>query len=280
MTNQQKLTTFFKEDIRYVAHRFGYKTSQLPENSFEALRFIFDNEEYIQTISSIEFDINLTKDGHLVVVHDANLNKLSDSDKDIKDLTLEEFKQVNFTYREGDSNKNNQVFKAPTLVELFDYLMTKLELLKGKTLRIESKGDEYFDDRLITVLFNVLKDYPKLHQHIEHITFMDEYISEFDHLRKKYDFKIKNEKLFWGGWDVPLERQNDVFDLVGMDFDNPKLTNDFVKDWKHICFYTVNTKEDILTLLSNVDVAAFRGKTIYLTTDDYTELEKLRKEYN
>jgi|GEM_PF-3972787 len=279
MTEEQMLKAFLSEDIRYVAHRFGYKTSRLPENSFAALKAIFADEEFLGSIDSFEFDINITKDGHLVVVHDVNLAKLSNCDKNVYDLTLEEFKKVEFSYRVGDENKTNEVFYAPTLIEVLDYFNQRVELLEGKTIRVESKGDEYLSMDLIPAFIEVLKDYPNLHKHIQHITFMDEFINQFDQLKKKYDIKIPNEKLFWYDWVDELVPQNELFELVGMEHNNRHLTNEYVRNWNHVCFYTVNGKKEILELLEIVEPAAFKGKKIYLTTDDYREIEKLKKIY-
>ena len=59
-----------------------------PENTLEAFELAWK-----EGIHHFETDIHVTKDGILVLAHDSNIKRLSDSDQEIIDLTLEELNQ-------------------------------------------------------------------------------------------------------------------------------------------------------------------------------------------
>jgi glycerophosphoryl diester phosphodiesterase len=75
-------------------------------------------------VDQVEIDVHLTKDNHLVVIHDATVDRTTDGEGAIADLTLQELKQL-------DAGKGERI---PTLQEV-------IELVHGKViLQIELKG--------------------------------------------------------------------------------------------------------------------------------------------
>ena len=71
------------------AHRGA--SGSYPENTIPAF------EEAIKMNSDgIELDIQLTKDGEMVVCHDETIDRTSNGSGNIKDYTLEELRQFNF----------------------------------------------------------------------------------------------------------------------------------------------------------------------------------------
>lgn len=71
-------------------------------------------------IEGIEIDVQLTKDGEIVVIHDVTVNRTTNGKGHVKDLTLKEIKALNA------NNKVKQVANAsiPTLAEVFEWLTT------------------------------------------------------------------------------------------------------------------------------------------------------------
>ena len=59
------------DNYRFIAHRGLYNRLDTPENSMKAF------ENAILKGYAIELDINMTKDGHLVVFHDSNLKRMT-----------------------------------------------------------------------------------------------------------------------------------------------------------------------------------------------------------
>ena len=69
-----------------VAHRGG---SAFPENSFAALRYACT-----LGVEQLEFDVHLTRDGELVIIHDADLDQTTQACGPVRALTLAELKAV------------------------------------------------------------------------------------------------------------------------------------------------------------------------------------------
>lgn len=75
-------------EIGIWAHRGCSK--EYPENTLEA----FEAAAKIEGIKGIELDVQLTKDGQVVVFHDENVKRVTDGDKNVQDYTLEELKEL------------------------------------------------------------------------------------------------------------------------------------------------------------------------------------------
>ncbi|MCX8124573.1 MAG: glycerophosphodiester phosphodiesterase [Spirochaetes bacterium] len=90
---------FFEKPARIFAHR-GY-SKEYPENT--ALAF----EKAIELGADvIETDAHLTKDGHVVIVHDKELSHITNGKGNVNELTLHEIKQLDAAYyftKDGES---------------------------------------------------------------------------------------------------------------------------------------------------------------------------------
>ena len=112
-----------KNNIYVAAHR-GW-CSKYPENTMSAFKAALDIG-----VDQIETDVRITKDGHLVLIHDNTVDRTTNGKGFVHDMTLSEL-------RELDAGNGE---KIPTLAEL-------MELVKDHptvTLDIELK--EYPDD--------------------------------------------------------------------------------------------------------------------------------------
>ena len=121
-TNQGRKEKFalFKEN--YIAHRGLFDNKFVPENSEPAF------EEAVVNGYGIELDVQLTKDGKLVVFHDATLKRMCGVDKRLVDCTYEEL----LDNRLGDTEEK---------IPLFEKV---LKLIGGKVplvVEIKSEGD-------------------------------------------------------------------------------------------------------------------------------------------
>ncbi len=105
-----------------IAHRGA--SALAPENTLAAFRrAIADGAE------GIEFDVRLSKDGAVVVFHDATLQRLTNRKNLVSSQTLEELQQIDigswFRRRRSKANHSNDDFSAeriPTLIETLDFL--------------------------------------------------------------------------------------------------------------------------------------------------------------
>jgi glycerophosphoryl diester phosphodiesterase len=134
-----------------IAHRGA--SALAPENTFAAFRkAISDGAE------GIEFDVRLSKDGVVVVFHDATLARLSNRKNLVSSLTAEELQKIDvgswFTRRK--TNHSNGDFSdetIPTLEQLLDFLKD----FKG-LIYIELKCREAETEKLVKAVCKIISD--------------------------------------------------------------------------------------------------------------------------
>ncbi len=86
-------------------------------------------------VDLIEFDVNMTKDGHLVVIHDNKIDRTSDHEGLTRDYTLEELKSFDFCAGKPEFSG----VQIPTLREVLDLAVKSDTLL----LNVEIKDMSY-----------------------------------------------------------------------------------------------------------------------------------------
>ncbi|MFD1851454.1 glycerophosphodiester phosphodiesterase [Oceanobacillus bengalensis] len=104
------------------------------------------NQAIQQGVDGLEFDVHMTKDGEIVVIHDERLERTTDGKGFIKDLTLEEIKQ----YSAGSVFASFPNYMAewdlervPTLQEVLENTPPHIELnIELKTYLVEYQGIE------------------------------------------------------------------------------------------------------------------------------------------
>jgi len=104
-----------------------------PENTLTGFQLAVD-----MGADGIEFDVHLTRDGEVVVIHDETVDRTSDGRGHVKDFTLSHIKKLNFN-RKGITKA--KTIEIPTLAEVF-------ELLKPTSVTISIKlktGNIYYE---------------------------------------------------------------------------------------------------------------------------------------
>jgi len=114
-----------------VAHRGG--AALAPENTLGAFAHALQ-----LGVDMLECDVHLSKDGHVIVMHDAEVSRTTDGRGYISDLTLAELKQLNAAAKFSGGYAAQTI---PTLGELLD-------LVKGKTviqveIKVNARGQRY-----------------------------------------------------------------------------------------------------------------------------------------
>lgn len=132
-----------KEDgsVLIAAHRGGRGLN--PENTIKA----FDHAILSYDLDVLEFDLVMTKDGHLVSIHDNTLNRTSDVEEItkeskphyVRDYTLDELLEFNMGYKFKDKNG---LFPYKDLVSFDD--SSRRQILKDNNLSIATI-EEIFD---------------------------------------------------------------------------------------------------------------------------------------
>ena len=110
-----------REKVFVVAHRANTQkgiAERIPENSLEIIQVAIESG----IVDMVELDVRPTKDGVLVLMHDASVKRTTDGTGNVSDMTYAEILELDMN-RENDSQKT--VIKVPTLKQAF-------ELCKGK----------------------------------------------------------------------------------------------------------------------------------------------------
>ncbi|MGN7476507.1 glycerophosphodiester phosphodiesterase [Solibacillus silvestris] len=104
------MRTLIKAEIKMniIAHR-GY-SAKYPENTLIAFQ-----EAAKLDVWGVEFDVHLTKDNQLVVIHDEKINRTSNGKGFVKDMTLEELQAFDFGAWFAPEFAGQQI---PTLAEV------------------------------------------------------------------------------------------------------------------------------------------------------------------
>ena len=131
------------EKVEVWAHRGA--SGYAPENTMEA--FILAIE---MGADGIELDVQLTRDGEIVVIHDETLQRVSNGTGYVKDYTLEEVKALNFNKTHPEYEKT----EIPTLREV-------LQLLKDTDLKlnIELKTGVFFYPNIEKKVVDLVSEY-------------------------------------------------------------------------------------------------------------------------
>ncbi|MGX4762065.1 glycerophosphodiester phosphodiesterase [Corynebacterium minutissimum] len=123
-----------------IAHR-GYN-GWYPENTHRSF------EEALKLdVAGVECDVNLTKDGEVVVIHDQTVDRTSDGSGAVGDMTLKELRALNVGTTED-----------PQRIMLLDELLDLVESYPGKQLLIETKHPSPFGARLEESVAEVLRN--------------------------------------------------------------------------------------------------------------------------
>ena len=138
--------------VEFVAHRG--ESYDAPENTLAAFRLAWE-----RNVSTIELDVYQTKEGELIVTHDANTKKTTGVEKEIKLSTLAELRQLDAGRWKGARFAGE---KLPTLAEAlatipdrgrcFIELKTGPEVVPALVKVIEASGRR--PDQLAIISFN------------------------------------------------------------------------------------------------------------------------------
>lgn len=115
-----------------MAKIFGHRgaSGYAPENTLASFQLAAD-----QGADGVELDVQMTKDGEIVVIHDETVDRTTTGSGLVKDLTLKQIRTLNASSGSVDYPDE----KVPTLDEVFDLLapttlIVNVELKDGRVL--------------------------------------------------------------------------------------------------------------------------------------------------
>ncbi|MDQ0339733.1 glycerophosphoryl diester phosphodiesterase [Caldalkalibacillus uzonensis] len=131
------------QDPLVIAHRGGADIA--PENTLLAFELALELGADV-----IEFDVHMTRDGHLVVIHDETVDRTTDGEGRVDALTLEEIRALDAAYMFRDIRGNfiyrNQGITIPTVSEVFETFPEARMLIELKYAEPDEESPGYLPD--------------------------------------------------------------------------------------------------------------------------------------
>lgn len=112
---------YVKWNVLLSAHRGDSLAA--PENSLEAVRSSIE-----QGVDAVEVDVQLTKDGIVVLHHDYNLQRMAGISKRVNELTYEQIAKLNIN-QNGDVAGTGEIIGIPMLSEVLAEVQGKSKLI-------------------------------------------------------------------------------------------------------------------------------------------------------
>ena len=123
-----QLLTCDESSVIVVAHRADWRN--FPENSLEAIQSSIE-----MGVDMLELDVQRTKDGVLILMHDHKLDRTTTGQGNIAETTWEEISKLNLKDHKGEVTG----YKVPKLEDA-------LLLCKDRIMINLDKADRYFDE--------------------------------------------------------------------------------------------------------------------------------------
>ncbi|MGL4773823.1 MAG: glycerophosphoryl diester phosphodiesterase membrane domain-containing protein [Clostridium sp.] len=261
------------KDIKVTAHRGSSLTA--PENSLSSIiNAIEEGADYA------EIDVMTTKDNKVVLFHDSNLKRIDGSNRSIKDMTLDQVKQVNNGSYFSDFYSDE---KIPTLEEVFEISKGKIKLnieLKpygeGDTLPVEvSKLIEEHDmegEVVVTSIdYEVLQEFKSVNPFVRVGYILTFGLGDFTKLDVDFlsiEYQLAKKELIYGMhalskevhvWTVNDEDRVDTLSKLGVDniiTDSVPTVNEALEKNKHIEDFNFETWffESIKSIIKYVQI--------------------------
>lgn len=127
---------------KLIAHR-GYHNQTIKENTYLAIKKALNHKD----ITGVEFDIRLTKDNQIVIIHDHNIQRISNGFLTVEQSTLKDLQKYNYGSQSTPTT-------LTTLTKILDLNPSKLLLIEIKCHHNEKK--------FAKTISQTLQNYPHL----------------------------------------------------------------------------------------------------------------------
>ena len=218
-----------------IAHR-GF-SAIAPENTIAAFKMA-----KLKGANGIEFDIQLSKDHHPIVIHDYTIDRTTKHTGEVAKLTLQELKEL-----DAGSWFNNK-FKGeniPTLTEVLNLFNTD-----SFTLYIEIKKSNLWYDQDIDNLITILSNYPYQNS-IYIISFDFNFLHRFNQKNPliKIGYNVKTELDYYKVLELSNNHQvNYISTQYNILLDNNSLIEKAHKKNIKVIVWTVDNMVEMETL--------------------------------
>lgn len=230
---------------KVLAHR-GFP-KKYPENTMLSFKKAADF-----AIAGFETDVQRTKDGVLVLVHDEEISRVSNAKGWIKDLTLAELKTYDFRCGMNNYALDDDT-RIPTLEEFFDWF-AKTNFI----VNLELKSSQVLYEGMTSETIEMVKKYKLTDRVI---------ISSFNHrdvvLAKK---NLPEMKCGFLTWSVILN-PGQYTKKYGIDYYHPDYHTMYADDWKECRDLGIETNPYTIDDVADIKKMADE-KVMHVITND------------
>ena len=214
--------------VKFISHRGNDIGINYPENSKEAILEVLKRDY----ISGVEFDVRMTKDKKIVVVHDNTIKLSSNGNGLISNTKLKQLESYNF-------GTITQPLKIATLDEVLSSINSNKEII------VEIKEESRRYKKTANIIFDIISNYENLN--IKICSFNYELVK---YLKKKYP-NVNVGLLI--GIKKNLDKENINFDFYSISIINYKK----YLNYSDLYIWTINEKAiyDDITKVINKDFA-------------------------
>ncbi|WMJ87071.1 glycerophosphodiester phosphodiesterase [Anaerocolumna sp. MB42-C2] len=222
------------EKIKVWAHRGA--SGYAPENTLAAFKKAIEMDA-----DGIELDVQMTKDGRLVIIHDETVDRVSDGKGWVKDFTYEELSELNVNKKFPEFGK----VTIPTLEEVYSLIKDT-----GLTVNVELKNSIIFykdlEERVMELTRKMGLEKRIIYSSFNHFSIMK---------IKELDPGAETGFLYeYGFLDMPEYASKYHVDALHPALYNLQYPN-FMEDCKNrgikLRVWTVNDVEDMIMLCEN-----------------------------
>lgn len=198
--------------MNIISHR-GSNISKYQKNTKQALLTAIN----LDFISGIEFDIRITKDKKIVIIHDPIINLVSNGSGLVKKLKYKKLLKYNFGTKENPS-------KICTLEELLN------DIKNNKKILIELKEESNNFKEFVDIVYNIIKKYK-----------LNIYIASFNYELIKYFSLFYNKCGLIIGNGINIDKKYNNFNYNILTYKYRKIYNK-----KETFLWTINSYKDDL----------------------------------
>lgn len=185
-------------------------SQRYPENTLLA----FEKAAAVQDLTGIELDIQLTRDGEMVVIHDERVDRTTEGFGYVRDYTLSEIRRLHIYAGESKDQR------IPTITEVLELLESRLRA--GLRLNIELKNNVYPYDGMEEKIVELIRQ-RGLENQVLYSSFSAKSLEKMRKLEPDVELGMLDSKVsdclyklkgvganalhpFWRAMDLPRER--------------------------------------------------------------------------
>lgn len=206
----------------FVAHR-GLHSSTITENSIEAIEL----GSKVKYLDGVEFDVRLSKDNKVVVIHDKTIDRVSNGVGTVANMTLRQLRKYNY---------GSDV--APSTISTLDEVLDVIT--PGSLLIIELKDEDKRNNLLVTEVLKILDKYPNLNIWLK--SFSSQIVDLLQNA-SKYPTGILVDKT-----STKELLKDTYFYSISKHVIDKNIVKNLIKRDKIIMIWTVDTKEELNNL--------------------------------